>query len=104
MKQQEMILNIPYDSSPKIWEKVASIYDQMEGWLGFGEGDDLGELDIPYWFNYDESQKHVFASVEPPGLQVAGIMSDEDWKAWSATFKRLASKALGYEVVDVYES
>ncbi|WP_461084877.1 hypothetical protein [Spirosoma flavus] len=104
MNHQEMVLNIGDDSPIPVWDKLIGIYEQLEGWLGFGEGGAFGEKGIPYWFSYNTDEKYVDASVEPPGLQVAGLMDDDEWAVWAAAFKRIASETLGYDVVDIYDS
>jgi hypothetical protein len=74
MEYQEMNLNIRYDAGDEIWDKVPVIYEQMDGWLGFGQGGDKGSNGIPYWFSYNENEKHIWASVEPGGLLFVGLM------------------------------
>ena len=88
-------MNIRYDAPREVWRKVAQIYEQLPGWLGY-DG-------VPYWFgkNDDGGSKMVSASVEPAGLQVSSYMEDDEWAEWLGTFTRMASAALGYAVGDV---
>ena len=59
MTHQEMNLNIRYDAPKEIWDKIPLIYEQLTGWLGFGKGGDLGEKGIPYWFSFNQNEKHI---------------------------------------------
>jgi hypothetical protein len=99
MTHQEMNLNIRYDAPDEIWEKVPLIYRQLEGWLG--TGNDLGEPGIPYWFSFDENEKHICASVEPSGLHFEGLMEDDEWEVWVKEIKSIATKVLGYKVGEI---
>ena len=94
MNIQLMNLNIKYDAPQEIWDKVLNIYSQMEGWMG----DDQG---LPYWFSFNEDEKHICASVEPSGLQFTGLMNDEDWLKWIKKIKEIATKELGYKVDEI---
>lgn len=96
MNTQSMNLNIRYDAPDEIWDKVPNIYRQMEGWLGDGPGQ-------PYWFSFDEEEKHICASVEPSGLQFTGLMEDSDWVIWIKKIKEIATKELGYKVGEIEE-
>jgi hypothetical protein len=93
-----MSLNIRYDAPEAVWQNVPIIYAQLDGWLGFGEGGSKGEAGIPYWFSYNENDKHISASLEPSGLQFAGLMIQEDWDDWCRKIKKVASEILGYKV------
>jgi hypothetical protein len=41
---------------------------------------------VPYWFGTEETGNYLWASVEPPGWQVAGTLREGDWLAWETTF------------------
>lgn len=101
MKIHEMNLNIRYNDPQEIWDKVELIYQRMEGWLGYGDGKQKGELGIPYWFSFNETEKHILASVEPAGLHFSGLMTIEEWNDWSQQIKILASDILGYKVGEI---
>jgi hypothetical protein len=95
MTGQSMNLNIRYDAPEEVWDKVLLIYKEMEGWLGYDEDG------IPYWFGFDETQKHINASVEPGGLQFTGLMEDNEWRIWCAEIKMIATEILGYRVGEI---
>lgn len=101
MKNQEINLNIRYDAPDEIWEKIPAIYAQPDGWLGYGLGGEQGQKAIPYWFSYKENEKHISASVEPAGLQIAGLMNSEEWDTWVKNFKIVATSELGYKVGEI---
>lgn len=102
MEYQCCNLNIRYDLPPAIWDKVPLVYQQMRGWLGFGK-DGKGETGFPYWFGYNETKKHITASVEPSGLQFFGCMEEEEWLSWKADLKLLATNILGFKVGELEE-
>lgn len=101
MQYQEMILNIRYDAQDEIWDKIPLIYSQLNGWLGYGKGGDLGQKGIPYWFSYNDEEKHISASVEPGGLQFSGLMEDAEWQLWVKVIKHNATRELGYKVGEI---
>lgn len=72
----------------------------MDGWV-LEQGGDYGEKGIPYWFSYNEDEKHISASVEPGGLHFAGIMENTEWELWKATIKNVATNVLGYKVGEI---
>lgn len=92
MKSQYMNLNIRYDAPKEIWDKVILVYEKAEGWLGYDENG------IPFWFSFDETEKHINASVEPSGLFFSGFMTDKDWDEWKLSIKDIATIILGYKV------
>jgi len=94
-------LNIRYDLPEEIWNKVPDVYKSMEGWLGFGDGNN-GEEGIPFWFSYDESETCISASVEPSGLQFSAVNIDEEkWNSWISIFKKKATEILGFKVGEI---
>ena len=86
-----MNLNIYYDADESIWQQLPSIYAQLEGQLGYKEG-------IPYWFNFDDSQKHIVASIESSGLNFQGLMEDDEWNEWVRHIKVIATQVLECKV------
>lgn len=84
-------LNIWYYLDDEVWDKVPSIYESMEGWLGFQNG-------IPYWFGYDEDEVYIEASIEPSGLSFYAQMEENQWIEWIGLFKLKATDILGFEV------
>lgn len=74
MEQNCINLNIYIDHPPEIWKKIPKIYEQLPGWLGFGMGENQGELGIPYWYGYDNASETISASCESSGLQICAKM------------------------------
>jgi hypothetical protein len=101
MEHQQMNLNIRYDAGKDVWDKILLIYSQLDGWLGFGEGDNKGQKGIPYWFGFNESQKHILASVEPSGLHFSGLIENEEWEIWKTNIKAISSNILLYKVGEI---
>lgn len=61
-------------------KKLDRIYTELPEYYGYAVG-------CPYWFGDDDNRiPHVWASVEPPGLQVAGVLARKDWEAWHQAF------------------
>jgi hypothetical protein len=61
------------------WAELDRIYRELPGWIGY----DL----VPWWFGPSHDRPPaLWASVEPPGLQVAGRVRADDWRAWHAAF------------------
>ena len=59
------------------WSDLSSLYKLLPKYI---ENEELG---IPYWFGSDEEQPpYLWASVEPSGLQVHGVLSAEDLEIW----------------------
>ena len=47
-------------------------------------------MSCPYWFGTDEENgPFLWASIEPPGLQVAGLLLPRNWEAWHERFLAL---------------
>lgn len=62
------------------WSSLDRIYRALPGWAGYHE--------VPWWFGADEGKgPHLFATVEPSGLQVCGILPRLDWLDWSSRFE-----------------
>jgi len=101
MTNHEMNLNIRYDAADEIWDKIPLIYAQLKGWLGYGTGEKKGEKGIPYWFSFDENEKHILASVEPGGLHFSGLIDADDWQIWVREIKEIATRELGYKVGEI---
>ena len=94
-------LNIRYDLPDEIWNKVPTIYEAMDGWLGFGDGSN-GQDGIPFWFSYEYREKHISASVEPSGLQITATNIDSDeWESWLEKIKKIATDQLGFKVGEI---
>ena len=80
-------LNIHYSAPKEIWEKIGKIYESMPYWVGDKNG--------PQWIGKDVD---LWASVEPSGIQIAGIMPDDIWKEWYSLLKKRLTEVLGYEI------
>ena len=62
------------------WRELARIYEGLPGSLRLRDG--------PMWFGDDEDvPPFLGASVEPPGLQVYGVLPEADWRAWDERFR-----------------
>lgn len=102
MEHQEMNLNIRYDLPNKIWEDIIpEIYNEMEGWVGFGTQKVGERIGLPHWFSFNKNEKHIFASVEPSGLQFSGLMNEEEWNDWKMRMKQIATEKLGFKVGEI---
>ena len=98
MELQHINLNIRYDAGDEVWNKIPNIYQQLAGWIGYGLGGEKGEKNIPYWFSFNENEKHILASVEPVGLSFYGLMDNSEWDEWVKRIKIIATNELGYIV------
>ena len=62
------------------WRALERIYEDLPGTFRISDG--------PMWFGDDEDlPPFLWASVEPPGLQVYGILPEADWWAWDERFR-----------------
>lgn len=93
LESQNCNLNIKADLSDEVWDKVMSIFEKMEGWVGFDE-----QEGAPYWFSFDESKKYISTSSEPSGLLFFGKMEQKEWNQWISEFKTTSTKILGFKV------
>lgn len=84
------------------WAALARVYASLPGFLGYSPVDGC-----PCWFGWPRAEggekgaPHLWASVEPGGLQVEGELPPDDWAAWDVAFMAAASEALGFPVRDV---
>lgn len=101
MKYKNISLNIGINFSKEEWAKVPLIYEKMPGWLGFREHGE--NKNIPYWFSFDENEKHLFASNEISGLFIGGCMDEKEWIEWIEAFIKNATEILGFKVKDMEE-
>lgn len=60
------------------YERLQRIYAALPGWVA--------GADLPRWFSVDEQEAHLWASVEPPGLQVGGLLDPSRFERWHADF------------------
>lgn len=62
-------------------EALERAYRELPGWIGYGDG--------ARWFALVDEPPYLCASVEPPGLQVVGVIPTRLWAAWDAAFRAL---------------
>ncbi len=101
MTIHEMNLNIRYDAAEEVWNKIPLIYAQLDGWLGYGTGGEYGDKGIPYWFSFNENEKHILASVELGGLHFSALIDSDEWIIWVKKIKEIATRELGYKVGEI---
>lgn len=88
--------------SVKRWEnEIPEIYKEANGWIGFGAENAKWRKNLPHWFSFDETEKHIYASVEPSGLFFSGLIEDDEWEDWKKQFKQIATKKLGFKVGEI---
>lgn len=85
--EHDINLNIHYTVPDEYWEKISKIYSSMPYWAGNENG--------PRWIGSDID---LWASVEPSGIQIAGVMPDDIWEGWYTLLKQKLTDALGYEI------
>jgi hypothetical protein len=74
-----------------LWEELSGIYAQLPGSVRYAV--------VPYWFGSDEdSPPWLFASVEPSGLLVGGLLRVADWMAWDEQFRAEAGHLPSFRV------
>ena len=62
------------------WQRLSRIYEGLPGAVRY--------RDVPWWFGDDEDvPPFLWASVEPTGLQVHGVLPEADWWAWDERFR-----------------
>ena len=62
------------------WNDLEQIYNKLPG-TRYLKG-------VPYWFGVDENEPpYLWVSVEPPGLQVVGVLLLNDWLKWDESFR-----------------
>lgn len=67
------------------WQELSRIYETLPGSV-------RNPKSGPAWFGDDEEHPpFLWASVEPPGLQVYGVLPESDWLAWDERFRAAAS-------------
>jgi hypothetical protein len=78
----ERVYELNFDAFTKAhWNELDRIERSLPGRYRINQ--------VPMWFGSDElSPPYLLASVEPPGLQVYGVLSLHDWKEWDAAFQR----------------
>ena len=85
--RHDVTLNIHYSAPDEVWEKISNVYQSMPYWAGNDQGPKWTGENIDLW-----------ASVEPGGIQIAGVMPEDIWEIWYHKLKTDLSSALGYEI------
>ncbi len=85
--RQDVTLNIHYSAPDEIRQKIGDVYRSMPYWAGNDQG--------PRWIGEGID---LWASVEPGGIQIAGVMPEEAWQEWYCRLKTALTDALGYEI------
>ena len=82
----ERVYGLSFDTFSEMdWQQLAEVYQNLPRWLGYGADG------CPRWFGADEeAPPYLWASVEPAGLQVRGVLSAEAWEEWDAGFRQSA--------------
>jgi hypothetical protein len=81
-REIERIYCFLFDSfSESDWNRLSAIYGKLPS-------PQFSKM-VPYWFGTEETGNYLWASVEPPGLQVAGKLQEADWLAWETAFNKL---------------
>lgn len=91
--KQSITLNVPIDLSPQEWQKVADVYQNLDGWMG-------PQSEIPYWYGKEGDPRYISASAEPSGLLLEGQVEPSLWTGWVSVLCARLSLALGREVHD----
>ena len=97
MQRVSRTYNIRYDMPAADWQKLAVVYQQLPAFCG---NDDSG---CPNWYGRDGDPRYLWASVEPSGLLVEGMLDEPEWQSWDVAFRAAASRALGFDVRDADE-
>ena len=87
---QSITLNLPHDLSDSEWDKVATVYRSMDGWID----------EHACWFGPWQSERYIAASAEPSGLLVEGNMDPLLFRGWITKLCARLTAALGREVYD----
>ena len=88
-------LNLPHDLTPEQWSSVEAVFKNMDGWIGYSDGDNT-----PEWFGTDTSPQYVWASFEPSGLRVEGNLEARHWTAWVSVLCARLTLAMQHAVHD----
>lgn len=62
--------------------RLNEIYQSLPEYMGYGKDG------IPYWFGVGDSPPFIWASVEPSGLLVHGMLSSRQWLTWDTQFRQ----------------
>jgi hypothetical protein len=63
------------------WDRLDAVYTKLPGWMGYDP--------VPRWFGKGgRTSPHLTASVEPPGLQVTGLLPIAEFTEWHEAFMK----------------
>jgi len=68
------------------------VYEALPEFAGYGNDG------VPYWFGPEDSPPFLWASVEPSGLLVHGLLSPRQWLGWDAQFRQHLPEFPTFEV------
>ncbi len=72
------------------WSALDQVYRSLPGYIGYDP--------VPRWFSSSElAAPYLLASVEPPGLQVVGVLPVADWREWDERFRAGTAGLPSYE-------
>jgi hypothetical protein len=72
--------------------RLDEVYQSLPEFVGYGNDG------VPYWFGPEDSPPFLWASVEPSGLLVHGMLSSQQWLTWDAQFSQHLSEFPTFEV------
>ncbi|MCY9580708.1 hypothetical protein [Paenibacillus alvei] len=68
------------------WDRLAEIYSLLPSQIC------IHHIGQPCWFGEEgKTDYFLWASVEPSGLQIAGILKSSDWNEWECKFNELVA-------------
>jgi hypothetical protein len=74
----------------KEWTHLSRVYRELPGWCDNTNG--------PFRFGTnDHDIPHLYASVEPSGLHICGILPVTDWLRWSSEFANGISELSAFD-------
>lgn len=85
--KHDINLNIHYSAPEEVWIAIGEVYKSMPYWAGDDKEVKWTGTEIDLW-----------ASVEPSGIQIAGMMPESIWYEWYDSLKNKLTQALGYQI------
>ena len=65
------------------WDEFDRVYESLPGYLNLGSR---------FFSAINDDIPYLWTSMEPPGLQVCGILPTADWLAWDEKFRTETAK------------
>ncbi len=73
-----------------LWNKLMKVYASLPNHI---------EASMPCWYGIEgKDEIYLWASVEPSGLQVSGVLHYSDWEKWESKFNSALSTFPLFEV------